>query len=101
MISVTKRLEVLVDGVSQGYVHLRLNGDLKITRVSKKISNIGYMLLNTKAQYIGFDFKSYETALEKGLSNKYKDQLVEVKENPLPENARILYEKSLHKTGRL
>ena len=102
MISETRRLEVLIDGVSQGYVHLRLNGDLKVTKVSRQLSRINSTcLMVIGVPYMGFDFKSYETTLEKGLRKKYQDNKVKVKESPLPKKAERLYRRSLSITGRL
>lgn len=101
MISGTKRLEVLLDGVSKGYIHLRLNGDLKVTKVSKELAKINpTCLMAVGGSYGGFDFKSYETTLRKGLKRRY-GRKIRIKESPLPAQAEKLYRKSLRLTGRL
>lgn len=97
----TRRLEVLIDGVPQGYVHLGLNGDFKITKLTGNVKKINYMLLNKNACYVGFDFKSYERALRGGLTKRLSPSEIEVKESPLPKNMEKLYGKFLRKTGRL
>ena len=89
-------LEITIDGASKGLVHLIINGQIKIRKLSiDKIKDQLQIknMLDPEADYIHFGYEKYIQILEKSIQTSFPGQEVQVKEKNLGGLGR-LYEKN-------
>ena len=96
MTAEAKVLEITIDGVPKGLVHLIINGNIKIRklRIDKikdqlKIKN----MLDPLMDYIHFGYEQYIQTLEKSIQTSFPSQEIQVREKNLG-NLENLYKKN-------
>ena len=89
-------LEVLVDGVSQGCIHLDVNGGVYVRKV--KLDNISNKLkytnlLHEKQNYPSIEYEDYKIMIQNGIQESFPASKILIKEKHINEKTQKLLDK--------